>query len=281
MSVAVELGPVQETLLIPLLGRAEETTRRGGLVDDPKAVEIVAQLDYDFDKWRGGPSMRVSSLRTRMFDENVTAFLEEYPEGTVVEIGCGLNTRFDRVDNGRVRWFDVDLPDVIALRRRFFEDRERCKILEGSVLDTDWHDAVAAIGGPCCFISEAVIIYLEKVDARAAITGIAQRFPGAWLLTDTTPQRFIDNQGTHDAMRHLGQESWCRWACNDPAELETWGAGLHLVESRSLFDASPQLLARIPWYYRVMGWLPQFMTSRVREYRLNRYVVEPSTDDGG
>ena len=85
--LAVDLGPVQETLLIPLLGRAEATQAQGGLLHDPKAVEIVQALDYDFDKWRGGPSLLGTVLRTRLFDEQVKTFLAQHPRGTVVEIG--------------------------------------------------------------------------------------------------------------------------------------------------------------------------------------------------
>ncbi|MEM9504654.1 MAG: class I SAM-dependent methyltransferase, partial [Cyanobacteria bacterium P01_E01_bin.43] len=159
--ITVDLGPVQETLLIPLLGRAAETLKENGLIRDPKAVEIVAALDYDFAKWQKSKALAGATLRTRMFDQDVQAFLAKHPTGTVVEIGCGLNTRFERLDNGQARWFDLDLPDSLALRRQFFQDEPRRTMLEASVLDTDWMEPVAATGGPWCFISEAVIIYLE------------------------------------------------------------------------------------------------------------------------
>ena len=156
--IAVALGPVQETLLIPLLGRAAETQKANGLIQDDKAVEIVAALDYDFSKWQKSKTLAAATLRTRMVDQDVQAFLADHPTGTVVEIGCGLNTRFERLDNGQARWFDLDLPDSLALRRRFFQDEPRRIMLEASVLDTDWMETVAATGGPWCFISEAVII---------------------------------------------------------------------------------------------------------------------------
>ncbi|MEM6989215.1 MAG: class I SAM-dependent methyltransferase, partial [Myxococcota bacterium] len=68
MTRSVELGDVQETLLIPLLARAVETSRSNGLLEDPRAVEIVEQLDYDFDKWRGHSSLTGACLRTRIYD---------------------------------------------------------------------------------------------------------------------------------------------------------------------------------------------------------------------
>ncbi|MEO1296029.1 MAG: class I SAM-dependent methyltransferase [Cyanobacteria bacterium J06636_16] len=272
--VAVDLGPVQETLLIPLLGRAVQTQKGNGLIQDEKAVQIVESLDYDFAKWQKSKSLMGATLRTRMYDQDVQAFLNQHPTGTIVEIGCGLNTRFERLDNGQAHWFDLDLPDSLALRRQFFQDEPRRTMLEASVLDTDWMEPVAATGGPWCFISEAVIIYLEAAQARQAITQIADRFPGAWLLIDTTSQKMIDGQSTHDAMRHMSQASWFRWACDDPHEIESW-ANLRLVQSRTFFDAGEELMKQMPWSTRFfVQWTPWLIRSKVQGYRLNRFVVE-------
>lgn len=273
--IAVELGPVQETLLIPLLGRSEETRRENGLIHDTKAVEIVARLDYSFEKWRNTRSLRGATLRTRMFDEDVQAFLERHPQGTVVEIGCGLNTRFDRLDNGQLRWFDLDLPDVIELRRQFFEDRPRCTMLASSVLDTDWMESVRETGGPWCFVSEAVLIYLNEHDVRQVFVALAERFPKSWILTDTTAGEMVENQDKHDVMRHLSRDSWFRWACDDPSTLERWSPGLELKRSRTFLDASDELKRCLPWSLRLfIAVAPRFMTRQIRGYRLNRFQVQ-------
>jgi O-methyltransferase involved in polyketide biosynthesis len=281
-SIKVDLGAVQETLLIPLFGRAQETRKKRGLLRDEKAVEIVDQLDYDFAKWTKARSLVGASLRTRMFDRLVETFLDEHPEGTVVEIGCGLNTRFERVDNGQLRWFDLDLPDVIALRRRFFDDEPRRTMLVGSVLDPEWMDAVAATGGPWLFVSEAVIIYLEPSEARRAIRQIADRFPRGEIAFDTTDRNMVATQGQHDAMRHLSKESWFRWACDDPREVETWRPGLEIIESKTFLDADPDILARLPTPTRlVVRWFPFLMLRKVGGYRLNRARWAPSEEEAG
>lgn len=275
-SVRVELGPIQETLLIPLLARARETERgERGLLQDQRAVKIVRSLDYDFAKWEGGPSIKGACLRARMFDRTVMDFLDAHPDGTVVEIGCGLDTRFDRVDNGRARWFDLDLPDTIALRRHFFEDEPRRAITTASVLETGWLDQVAATGGPWMFVAEAVLIYLEAPEARRAIVGLAKRFPGARLAFDTTATRLVENQHRHDATRHLPRESWFRWRCDDPREIETWGAGLRLLASKSFLDADRSLLRRLPWQFRLPAlYAPFLLRHLVGGYRLNLAVVD-------
>ncbi|MEM6926916.1 MAG: class I SAM-dependent methyltransferase [Myxococcota bacterium] len=272
MPVAVELGPTQTTLLVPLLGRAVETRKRRGLVHDPKAVEIVEALDFDFAQWTGKPSLMGASLRTAMFDEDVQAFLDEHPEGTVVEIGAGLNTRYERLDNGRARWFELDLPDSMALRQQFFEDTERRTMIAGSALDTDWHDRVAETGGPWCFVSEAVLIYLDGPDVERVVRSLGTQFSGSWLVIDTTARAMVEGQDRHDVMKTLPRESWFRWICDDPAALEAWGTKLE--RSRTFADAGPEIVARLPWYYRAMLWLaPGLLRRRVDGYRLNRFTL--------
>jgi O-methyltransferase involved in polyketide biosynthesis len=273
--IAVELGPVQETLLIPLLGRAWETKRSRGLIKDDKAVEIVDALDYDFSKWHGTPSLAGATIRTRMYDDEVKRFLKKHPEGTVVEIGVGLNTRYERLDNGRATWIDLDLPDSLELRRRFFEDTERRRMLSASVLESDWYAEVAACPEPYCFVSEAVIIYLENADAERALRGLAERFPGSLLIMDTTATAMVHSQDKHDAMKHMPKDSWFRWCCDDPAALTHWG--LRLQRSLTYMDASREIRAVMPFMWRFMMLLfPWMIRNKVKDYRINRFeLCEP------
>src|ERR1700760_3875946 len=157
----VELGQVQETLFIPLVGRAEETKKRRPLLGDPKAVEILESVGFDWSKYsRAGGWTTV--LRSATFDIWVKNFLAENPGGSVVELGTGLNTRFERVDNGAVHWIDLDLPDTIALRRRFFADTGRRRMIAASLADEDWLAAAEQLPGPHFFVSDGVLTYLTE-----------------------------------------------------------------------------------------------------------------------
>ncbi|MEL7046890.1 MAG: class I SAM-dependent methyltransferase [Pseudomonadota bacterium] len=271
--VSVELGPVQETLLIPLYGRAMETRRKNGLLCDEKAKEIQESLNYDFGKWRKTGSPLGACLRTVMFDEYVRAFLNEHPLGTVVEVGCGLNTRFERIDNGRATWFELDLPDSMALRRQFFDDEPRRTMIDANVLETDWMARVAATGGPWCFVSEAVLIYLDAHDVETVLRNLATRFSGSWLVMDTASQRMRDTQATHDVMKTMPKASWFRWACDDPDALDRWGA--RLVTSRSFLNASAPLKRRLPLTLRLaVTFFPFLMRRKMMGYKLNRFALE-------
>ncbi len=267
-----KLGAVQETLLIPLLGRARETAKSKGLLKDPKAVEMVEAIDYDFSKWEKKRSLSGSCVRTVMFDQRVQTFLHEHPEGTIVEIGCGLNTRFERIDNGRARWFEFDLPDVIEIRRRFFNDTERRTMMAASVMDEEWVEPVKATGGPFCLVSEAAIIYLDKPDVQKVTAALTRHFPGALLLMDTCGRWMVENQGRHDSMKHLSKDSWFRWICDDPAELEGWDPPLSLETTQTFMDADPAVRKKMPLTHRLMmTCLPFVVRPMVNQYRINAF----------
>lgn len=115
---ARDLSAVSETMLATLYSHALESRRPDGLIRDPRAEELVARIDYDFaGRQMGADDQAASCLRLRQFDRFAQAFLAAHPDSVVVHVGCGLDTRFDRVDNGRVEWYDLDLPEVIELRR--------------------------------------------------------------------------------------------------------------------------------------------------------------------
>jgi O-methyltransferase involved in polyketide biosynthesis len=266
---AVALGSVQETLLIPLYGRAVETKKKRPLLADPKAVEMVDSIDYDFTRFDGARSLFGSVLRTAIYDEWVRGFLAEHPAGTVVEIGTGLNTRFERLDNHEARWFELDLPDAITLRRKFFEDGARRTMLAESVLGDGWRLAVQKSPPPYFFVAEAVLIYLEPAQVRQAIGAIAREFPGSRLAFDTVGGWMASHQDSHDVLKKMAARM--HWSCDDPHELEAWGLGLRLVESRTLANPPPALAPRVPWFLRTFG--PIVFRKQVNSLRINLFDV--------
>ena len=272
MKQPVNLGSVQETLLIPLFSRALETARPNGLLKDPRALEIVDQLDYDFSKWRDSSSWSQACVRTRLFDEIALRFLEKHPEAAIVEIGCGLNTRFERIDNGRATWFELDLPDSIALRRSFFEDSPRRTMIAGSVLDEEWMEPVLKAGRPTLFLSEAVIIYLEEAQVKQAIVQIAKRFPGAWLATDMCTSRLTTPEVEKKQTKRLGINSWFKWGCDNPKSIESWHPGIELLGTQTYADASPEIVSKMPFVWRTLtGFAPFIVRYFLKDYCIAHY----------
>lgn len=268
----VDLGGAQETLLFTLYGRAVETTKRDGLLSDPRAVEMVDGIDYPFSRFDGTYSLFGSVVRTAVFDHWAQAFLDRYPAGTVIEIGTGLNTRFERLDNGKVSWIDLDLPGAIALRRRFFTDTTRRRMIAASVVDNEWVSSAHESPGPYFLVAEASLIYLSPADAHRAIGLIAQHFPGATLAFDTCGRWFVDNQDEHDVLKDFTRMTW---ACDDPRELEQASPGLRLLESRTFARLPRPVSSRIPFTSRLRIQRNARLRPSGRAYRLNLFNIEP------
>lgn len=244
--VQAQLGAVQQTLFIPLAGRAQETRKKRPVLRDPKAAEIVESVDFDTAKYGRDWGGAVTVLRTAIFDWWVREFLAEHPAGTVVEIGTGLNTRFDRVDNGQVHWIDLDLPDTIELRRKFFADSARRRMVAASVLDDDWLRAVTDSPEPYFFAAEGVLVYLPQ--APDVLARIAARFPGALIAVDTYSQRMLERQ--HQRAAKKGMEARWAWACDDPRSLES--LGFDVVQAAAVTRPPAGLRAQLPRQYRYL-----------------------------
>ena len=268
---SIQLGQVQESLLVPLYGRALDTLGKRPILNDPKAVEMVESIDWDFRRFNQRRRVVGCALRSAMFDEWVKDFLRRHPEGTVVEIGAGLNTRFERLDNGAVHWFDLDLPDVVELRRRFFIDSERRVTLAGSILDPGWMAAVRRSPGPYCFVAEAVFIYLTEEEVRGALAQIASNFPGVSIAFDTAILKAVNHENEDHARRKLGARF--AWACEDPEEIEGWKIGLRLVESRTIGDVPDSLRSRLSLPMRAAFYVfAKLFPQLTKAYRLNLFA---------
>ena len=244
----VRLGSVQETLFIPLAVRARETQRKHPVLRDRKAVEMVRSIDYDVGKYGQGAGGFVTVLRTAIIDFWVRSFLAAHPAATVVELGTGLNTRFERVDNGQVHWFDLDLPDTIELRRNFFADTERRRMIAASALDEDWLPVAARSRGPYFFVADGVLVYLPEDQVMAMLARIAQRFPGALLALDTYPKQTFERQ--HRLAAKKGMDARWAWSCDDPRSLERFG--LEVMEPAAITRPPRAMRAQLPAPYRYL-----------------------------
>jgi O-methyltransferase involved in polyketide biosynthesis len=262
----VRLGAVQETLFIPLAARARETQRKHPVLHDPKAVQLAQSIDYDAAKYGRGVGGSVTVQRTAIIDFWVRSFLAAHPAATVVELGTGLNTRFERVDNGQVHWFDLDLPDTIDLRRNFFADTGRRRMIAASALDEDWLPTVARSRGPYFFVADGVLVYLPEEQVMATLARMAERFPGALLALDTYPRQTFDRQ--HRLAARKGIDARWAWACDDPRSLERFG--FEVMESATLTRPPRAMRGQLPARYRYLMPLADPLLGRAMAITLFR-----------
>jgi O-methyltransferase involved in polyketide biosynthesis len=232
---APQLQGVARTLLVPLACRARESARPDALLRDPRATELLAQLEGGPDCLMGMGEMdrTFTVLRARQFDRCARAFLAAHPAGLVVDIGCGLDTRFGRLDDGQLSWLGLDLPEVITLRRLYLPDAERSQSLPCSLIDLAWQDVVAQMSKPVIFLAEGVFPYLSQAEIKPVVTALAGRFPGGELVFDALSSFSVRlHNRAHPVLRESGAR--LNWSVDVPPALESWG--LRLLEKWGYFD---------------------------------------------
>jgi O-methyltransferase involved in polyketide biosynthesis len=263
------LSGVAETLLMTLYIRAMESQRPDALIKDEKAVALVAQMSYDFDRIR---QIKMDDddkvgviLRNREFDRYVQDFLVRNPDAVVVHIGCGLDSRFERVDNGLVEWYDLDLPEVIEQRRKFIGgEGQRYHLLAGSAFDNAWLDTVGVHRQRSfLFLAEGVLMYFEQAQVKSLVLMLRDHFPGAELVFDAFSPFLIRANNLRMAISKFGVRY--HWGLRRGQELETWGDGIRLLDEWGYFDRPEPRLEAIRWM-RHIPLLARVM--RVYHYRL-------------
>ncbi len=256
----VQLDNVAETLLIPLYFRARETQRPDALIRDEHAVALVEQINYDFSKIKLREHDEVAIiLRSREFDRFARDFLNRCPDGVVVHIGCGLDTRFNRLDNGQVEWYDLDLPEVVELRRKLIGDRGgRYHLLACSMFDRAWMDAVTIHRpGPFLFMAEGVLMYFAEAQVKSLVLTLRECFPGAELVVDAATPFMIRLDNLH--LLFTPVRARVNWGLAHGQDIEKWGEGIRLLEEWFYFErpeprmGSMQMMRHIPLIRKASG----------------------------
>ena len=262
----VSLEGVSETLLMTLYVRARETQRPDAMMRDEKAVEMVNQLETDFSRYRMQRHDEVAVIiRMKKFDGYVHDFLERNPDAGLVHIGCGLDTRFERVDNGKVEWFDLDMPDVMALRQKFIHsESSRYHTLATSVFEVEWLDEVSRFKPrPFMFVAEGVLPYFEEAQVKALFLNLGEYFPGCELVCDAHTPFVIWADNIH--LRLAKVKARMHWSIKNGKDVEAWGEDFRLLDEWNYYQEDTAQLKAFRWVRLIP---PLAKSSGVFHYRL-------------
>jgi len=260
------LDGVSKTLLMTLYVRARESQRLDGMIKDDQAVEMVNKLDCDFSRLRMHRHDEVAVvMRMRKFDNHVRDFLKRNPDSVIIHIGCGLDTRFERVDNGYVEWFDLDMPDVIELRKKLLNnENSRYHMLAASVFDQNWLEEVSRFKPRSfLFMAEGVFPYFEEAQIKALFLTLSEKFPGAELVCDAHMPFviWVDNL----QLAYAKVDARLHWSLKHGRDVETWGASIHLLDEWNYYDDNEPGLKAFRWV-RLIPLLAK--SSGIFHYRL-------------
>ena len=267
------LDGVAETLLATVYIRAIETQCPDALLKDEKALALVTQMESAFARVRQIKMDKDDQvgviMRNREFDRYARDFLARCPDAVVVHIGCGLDSRFERVDNGKVEWYDLDLPEVIELRRKLIGgEAPRYHLLAGSVFDSAWLNPVSVHRPrPFLFLAEGVFMYFAEAQVRSLVLTLRDHFPGAELVCDAFSPYLVRMNNLRMRMTKMGARY--HWGLKHGKDLETWGDGICLLDEWYPFDRPEPRLDHIRWM-RHIPFLAKVMG--IYHYRLGKTV---------
>ena len=190
MKHKIEKNTVQETLVIPLYSRKLCTELYPNLFQDETAVRLIDQIDYDFsevEKNSHSLMQRFGSLEVAMRQYDlafeVRDYLKDHPNAAVVNLGCGLDGTGRSCDNGSCKIYNLDLPDVIAVRNELLPAGEREENIPCNLNDTEWFSQIDASGG-AVFFASGVFYYFLTEQVKALVQKMADAFPGGVLVFD-------------------------------------------------------------------------------------------------
>jgi O-methyltransferase involved in polyketide biosynthesis len=271
MPEKIVLDGVAETLLLTLNMRACESQRPDAMLKDDTAVAMVRQMDYDFSRVHMPRRDEIIFIaRLKKMDSKTREYLARNPKGAVVHIGCGLDTRFERVDNGRVEWFDLDLPDVIALRRKLLQpESSRYHTIPASILNNDWIAEVRRFQArPILFVAEGVLPYFEEAQVKALLFKLRDHFPGCEFICDAGNRLTILVENMHLAFTKMTVRA--SWGINHARDAEAWGEGICLLDDWHFIDDPETPFKLYHWMRKIPALANSFIgkASGIFHYRL-------------
>lgn len=242
----VPWGSVEWTNLCTLYLRAYESHSPAPILGDTAAAEAVDRIEYDWARMRRatrpGSNQYMVTMRAKQLDDWSTDFLGRFPNAVVLHLGCGMDTRAFRLHPPEtVQWFDVDQPDVIALRRKLYDERDGYRMIGSSVTD-NWLDEVPT-DRPMLMVAEGLLMYLTEPEVRTLLQRVADRFGSGELAFDT-----VSPMGPR--LSKLLTKGITKWGIRDAREIERWDPRLRFLERSpvgALYQRIPSAPLRLLW----------------------------------
>ena len=268
----VDLSGAPQTMLVTFYAKALDAGLEKPILGDRLAQQIADRIDYDWSKTAitvaNSPSV---TTRSSHFDTWARQFLAVSPDAVVLHLGCGLDGRFFRLDPGPgVDWYDIDYPDVIALRTQLYPTRANYHVVAASVTDPAWfadipHDR------PTLMIGEGLTMYLTRDDGVALLRRVVDHAPSGELQFDAFNRLGIKSQWMNAVVRRAGATLY--WGIDGPDDILDAVPGVRLLSWISPFDASS--FREVSLAYRAMGRIMSAVPALRYMAQYHRYAFGP------
>jgi O-methyltransferase involved in polyketide biosynthesis len=270
--VSVDLSGPAKTMLSTLYLKALDADFERPVLGDRFAKEAIDKLDFDWRELEITPKWApLFTVRTAQYDIWVREFIAAHKECTVVHLGCGLDCRVFRIDPGPdVRWYDVDFPQVIALREQIYPTRPNYQLIATPATEPNWLDQIPA-DRPTVLIAEGISMYLTEEEGIALLQRFIDRFGTGELQIDFFNWLAIKSQKTQSLVRTSGSTLY--WAVNSPQDILDRVPGIGLLNAVTFFDAST--FSRASATFRIAKHVLRLVPPVRKSLQYHRYAFGP------
>lgn len=227
----MELSNDSKTLFIPLLGKAQ-MSKDNIFLKDPKAEEIISKIDYDFSSLKQSQWLSMfMSVRALIIDELCNKYIENHPNSTVIHLGCGLDSRCLRVNQNFNKWYDVDYENVIDIRKKFYDENTKYKMIGSSVTDYKWLDEIPN-NDNVLIVSEGLTMYLSEEEIRSLLSHINGKLDSVHLLFDAYTKKGVRLSKIKNPVKQMNAK--IKYSLDNPKEFLSLNENLKYVATHPI-----------------------------------------------
>ncbi len=211
----MKLNNESKTLFIPLLGKAI-MSKDNIFLHDPKAEEIISKIDYNFNSLKQSKWLSMyMSVRALIIDELCNKYIKEHPNATIIHLGCGLDSRCLRVNQNFGTWYDIDYENVIDIRKKFYEEDSKHKMIGSSVVDYKWLKEIK-INDNIMVVAEGLTMYLSEEEIKELLEQINNKLGDVHLLFDAYSKKGVRSSKIKNPVNQMNAE--VKYGIDNPEE---------------------------------------------------------------
>jgi O-methyltransferase involved in polyketide biosynthesis len=252
-----------ETLIIPLYGKAKMSEI--GVFKDSYAEAAIDKLDYDYSRLKIQNKTQVMlAMRAAIIDGFTKDFISKNPNCLVLHLGCGLDARFMRLGIQIEKWYDLDFPEVIDIKKQLYRETENYKYISSSVTDLRWIDSIEAIENKVLVIAEGLFMYLSESEIKALFGALKSKFESYTIIFDAYSKLTAKSSRNHPSLKKTG--ATIKWGVDDPWEIEGYTETMKHLKTLYLTDEN--VIEMLPKNYRIMFMLAGIFKSAREAHRV-------------
>jgi methyltransferase (TIGR00027 family) len=249
----IEIGDVSETAILTLRSRVIESGKDKPVIKDPMGKTLLKGLEPLISqdiKDRILSNKKMSSaltsyiaLRADKYDSYTREFLKEKPDGIVVSLGCGFDTRYWRAVNNPNKYFELDLPEVIEIKKKALDWKVPYQMISGSVLEDEWMERISAVQSEhILFLAEGLLMYLDPDKVKELIGKMADRFSKSQFVVEVVAEKYTRGMWkkvTENKMKRragTAAGSSFNFGVKNAKELKSYGKGIDVIDEWSFME---------------------------------------------